>query len=342
MILGFFWVLLAAIMLGFYAFPSKYVKDYEVENLWGSFWLLAMFIVPVLASFILVNGLNETYVQVPTSVFVSIFFLSVLWGIGNLLWGISISRIGMALGFSLLIGVATLVGSMLPFFMGNIEQLKTPGGLVIVLGILIIMGGIILNGKAGLLREANESTTNDDDSSSRNMKTGIIMCIVGGICAAGFNLSYHVADSIGNIGVISQEQYGNEPWVARLAVMLPSFIGSGVVTVLYFAYQLNKKKSWNKFAAVSSTKNIVLIAIMAIVYVASLIIYGLGAYNLGALGTSVGFAVFQTGCIMVANLLGLFSGEWVNAGDKSKRFLYSGLLVMTIGIVVIAYGNFMS
>ncbi|WP_446051370.1 L-rhamnose/proton symporter RhaT [Zobellia laminariae] len=341
MILGFFWVLLAAIMLGFYAFPSKYIKRYEVANLWGSFWLFAMFIVPVLASFILVNGLGDTYAQVPSSVFVSVFFLSLLWGIGNLLWGISISKIGMALGFSLLIGVATLVGSMIPFFMGNIEQLQTPGGMVIVLGILIIMGGIILNGKAGLLRESNESITSDS-SSSKNMKTGIIMCIVGGICAAGFNLSYHVADNIGHIGAISQEQFGNAPWIARLAVMLPSFIGSGVVTVLYFVYQLSKSKSWNKFASIASTKNIVLIAIMAIIYVASLIIYGLGAYNLGPLGTSVGFAVFQTGCIMVANLLGVFSGEWTNAGGKSKRFLYSGLLAMTGGIIVIAYGNFIS
>ncbi|MBT2159697.1 L-rhamnose/proton symporter RhaT [Zobellia barbeyronii] len=341
MILGFFWVLLAAIMLGFYAFPSKYIKRYEVANLWGSFWLFAMFIVPVLASFILVNGLGDTYAQVPSSVFVSVFFLSLLWGIGNLLWGISISKIGMALGFSLLIGVATLVGSMIPFFMGNMEQLQTPGGMVIVLGILIIMGGIILNGKAGLLRESNESITSDS-SSSKNMKTGIIMCIVGGICAAGFNLSYHVADNIGHIGAISQEQFGNAPWIARLAVMLPSFIGSGVVTVLYFVYQLSKSKSWNKFASIASTKNIVLIAIMAIIYVASLIIYGLGAYNLGPLGTSVGFAVFQTGCIMVANLLGVFSGEWTNAGGKSKRFLYSGLLAMTGGIIVIAYGNFIS
>lgn len=339
MIIGFFWVLFAAVLLGFYAFPSKYIKDYGLENTWGSFWLFAMFIVPVLASLLLVNGLGDTYRQVPNSVFVSVFFLSVLWGIGNLLWGISISKIGMALGFSLLIGVGTLVGSMLPFFMGNLEQLGTKGGMVIVLGILTIMVGIILNGKAGLLREANESLENE--VSATNMKSGIIMCVVGGICAAGFNLSYHVADNIGHIGEISQNQYGNSAWIARLAVMLPSFIGSGVVTVFYFVYQLSKGKSWGKFASPSSPKNIVLIAIMAIVYVTSLIIYGLGAYNLGALGTSVGFAVFQTGCIMVANLLGLFSGEWSNAGRKSKSYLYSGLLTMTLGICVIAIGNYM-
>ena len=237
--IGIFWVLLAAIMLGFYAYPSKFIKNYEVENLWSGFWLLAMFVVPVISTFTLVDGLGATYEQIPNSIFLSIFGLSILWGIGNLLWGISISKIGMALGFSLLIGVSTLSGSILPFFMGGADKLATSGGRVILGGIFIIMLGIIANGKAGLLREQHENRTNEEASSNNNtMRNGIILCIIGGISAAGFNLAYHVADNIGHIGQISQEQFGNAPWVARLAVMLPSFIGSGIAIMVFFIYQL--------------------------------------------------------------------------------------------------------
>jgi hypothetical protein len=339
MLFGFFWVLLAAIMLGFYAFPSKQVKGFEVENLWGLFWLFAMFVVPTLSSILLVDGLFETYSKVSVNVFFAIFGLSFLWGIGNLLWGISISKIGMALGFSLLIGVATLVGSLLPFFMGASDKLLTSGGLVILLGIFIIMLGIIFNGKAGLLREAYENKSSDTMNSGA-MRTGIIMCIVGGISAAGFNLAYHVADNIGEIGRISQEEFHNAPWIARLAVMLPAFIGSGLITVFYFVFKITNNKTWKVYKSKGSGKNALLIAIMAVVYVVSLIIYGLGAYNLGSLGTSVGFAVFQTGCIMVANLLGIFSGEWKSAGSKSKKWLNLGLIAMTLGIVAVAYGNY--
>jgi len=202
------------------------------------------------------------------------------------------------------------------------------------------MLGIIANGKAGLLREQHENVDKEKTSTKNNtMRNGIILCVIGGICAAGFNLAYHVADNIGHIGQISQEQYGNAPWAARLAVMLPSFIGSGIAIMVYFIYQLAKNKSWSNFNQKDSPKNILLILIMAIVYCASLIIYGLGAYELGPLGTSVGFAIFQTGCIMVANLLGLFSGEWKNAGSKSKSWLCSGLVIMTIGIIIVAVGN---
>lgn len=338
--IGIVWVLLAAVMLGFYALPSKYIKNYTVDNTWGIFWALAMFVVPIISTLLLVDNIGDTYAQVPTMVFVSIFLLSLLWGAGNLLWGISISQIGMALGFSLLIGVSTLVGSILPFLMGSMDKLGTPGGLVILLGIFIIMIGIIANGKAGLLREKHEtSQLKTEKQNTSSMKTGIIMCVVGGICAAGFNLSYHVADNIGHIGAISQNQFGNQPWIARLAVMLPAFIGSGIATVIYFIVQLSKNKTWHKFADKSTFDNIMLLIIMAIVYCASLIIYGLGAYKLGALGTSVGFAIFQSGCIMVANIIGLFTGEWKNAGFLSRKWLIGGLSLMCIGIIVIAIGN---
>lgn len=337
---GILWVLTAATLLGFYAFPSKFAKGYKLENLWGLFWVFAMFIVPIASGFLLVEGLADTYAQVPSSVLISILALSLLWGIGNLLWGISISTIGMALGFSLLIGVGTLVGSVLPFLMGDLSSMATKGGMTILAGIFVIMLGIIANGKAGLLREKFENEQSDTDTgSAKNMKKGIILCVIGGICAAGFNLSYHVADHIGAIGSISQEQFNNPPWIARIAVMLPSFIGSGIATVIYFSVQLSKNNSWGHFKAKGSGKNLFLILAMALVYCASLIIYGLGAYQLGEWGTSVGFAIFQTGCIMVANLIGIFSGEWKSAGAQSKKWMYLGLGIMTLGIIVVAYGN---
>ena len=44
---------------------------------------------------------------------------------------------------------------------------------------------------------------------------------------------------------------------------------------------------------------------------------------------------------MVANFSGLATGEWKEAGKKSKQWLYGGLLVMVIGIVIVSLGNAM-
>ena len=203
----------------------------------------------ITATFLFVDGLHETYSQVSGGVFLAIIVLALLWGVGNLMWGIAISRIGMALGFSLLIGVTTFVGSVLPFLMGHFENMLTTGGLVIAAGIVVIMVGIAANGKAGLLRESHEQDLKTGTATiSKNMGVGILMCIVGGLCAAGFNLSYHVADNIGHIGSISQSQFHNPPWIARLAVMLPCFIGSGVATFAYFVIRISRQRSWMNYS----------------------------------------------------------------------------------------------
>ena len=60
------------------------------------------------------------------------------------------------------------------------------------------------------------------------------------------------------------------------------------------------------------------------------------------LGTSVGFAIFQSGSLLIGNGLGFFTGEWKGAGEASKRWLFAGLAVLILGIVIVSYGNAIS
>ena len=46
--------------------------------------------------------------------------------------------LGLSLGYALTMGTMALCGSMLPFFLGNAERASTPGGMVVILGILVI------------------------------------------------------------------------------------------------------------------------------------------------------------------------------------------------------------
>lgn len=80
---------------------------------------------------------------------------------------------------------------------------------------------------------------------------------------------------------------------------------------------------------------------MAVFHDAALVIYGLGAYKLGELGTSVGFAILETGVIMVANINGILTKEWSRASKKSIRVLVINLLILIIGVLIIAKANYM-
>jgi hypothetical protein len=66
---------------------------------------------------------------------------------------------------------------------------------------------------------------------------------------------------------------------------------------------------------------------------------GLCTWRLGDLGTSVGFANFESLPIVVANGPSGMPGEWKDAGHRSMRWMMIGLTVLIAGIVMIAVGN---
>ncbi len=344
MAIGIMYAFISAVLLGLYALPSKYAKNYAWENTWGGFFFFGMIVIPLITTFLLVNNLNGIYSNTPTWVFFAMFGLSFCWGIGNILWGFSISSIGMSLAFSLFLGVITSIDTILPLILvpeGQQSVIGTDIGNIMLTGIFVIVFGIALNGYAGILRDKSKKSDSQTGIDSKVMKKGILLCVLGAICAAGFNLSYHVGNNLGKIGHIAETEYGNEPWIARLAVLLPIFMGAALSTMTYFVYTITKRKTWRNYKGKGALLGLVLILAMAVFHDSALVIYGLAAYKLGELGTSVGFAILETGAIMVANVNGILTKEWKGASKKSVTFLVISLSILILGVMIIAKGNYM-
>ncbi|MHC4249882.1 MAG: L-rhamnose/proton symporter RhaT [Planctomycetota bacterium] len=148
----------------------------------------------------------------------------------------------------------------------------------------------------------------------------------------GIDVSLHGIDAM-------SKKLGNVPWAASLSTWTLIFIGGGISSVAYSIFLLSKKKSWGKFKVEGSGKNLFFAFLMAAGHFACIIFYGIGSGKLGALGTSVGFAIFQSGSILIGNGLGIFTGEWKGASSKSKTWLAIALAVLIGGIVVLSIGN---
>jgi L-rhamnose-H+ transport protein len=339
MIIGLAWILLASFFLGTFAYPEKHVKNYKWENTWGSFFFFAMWLVPLVFGFGALKGLIGTYQQVSHSILFGVIGLGFLWGCGFCLWGIGLSRIGLSLGYAITMGTMALVGSMLPFFLGSADKVYTPGGKLIILGILICIAGVAINGIAGIKRERRENAANASNIQNKSMLTNVIICVLAGLFSSGCNIAFHIGGNIGKINIISVEQYGNPVWLSGISVWILIFIGGGISSIGYSLYLLFKNKTWNGFLVEHSQRNLILTMTMAIGHFACLFFYGLGGWKLGVLGTSVGFAIFQSGSILLGNLLGFLTGEWKNAGAIEKKWVYGGLTVLIVGIVIVSVGN---
>jgi hypothetical protein len=67
--------------------------------------------------------------------------------------------------------------------------------------------------------------------------------------------------------------------------------------------------------------------------------YGIGAYYLGKLGTTVGFGVNLGMALIVASGIGFMTGEWKGASKRATHNLYGGIAILITAMVILAYGN---
>lgn len=334
MTLGILTAIAAGIMLGLYALPEKYTKDFEFENTWGLMFFINMLIVPAVAGFVLVDGFTGIIGSLSGDVLLKMSAAALAWGIGVMLWGKAINYIGLSLGFSIFIGTVILVGSLLPFLVDGLPP--TTAFITILAGLVIVLSGVIANGRAGMTRQKDEQEVLTTTQPQSAMSTGILIAVGGGLLATGF--SYANAAGRPAIHAASQAA-GNPEWVTAVVVMFVIYVAGALFVMPYFIYQLSNKKYWSKFRTPSFSKNLLLTVIMAVLNFAASVTFAYAAYQLGKAGNTVGYAIFNTVSVAVAIITGLITGEWTKASPKAKNFLYAGLAAMVLGVIVIALGN---
>lgn len=328
--IGILFAVFAGTMLGFYAMPEKFVKNYKFENTWGLCFLFMLWIVPFILAFTLISDFGQVLSDVGTPILLKMLIPSFLWGVGMLMWGKAINHIGLSLGFSIFIGTIVFIGSLLPFFIYGLPATNVL--LLILVGIAIILVGIIMNGRAGILREGK----NSDKSGGSSMALGITIAVVGGLLCTGFN----VANEFGKEAIAEAiTKNGNDSWLTSVASMFIVYVSGGLFVIPYFIVQISRKKMWGTFKVAGVGKNVSLTGLMAILNFTASILFAYSAFVLGKAGGTIGYAIFNTMSVVVAVVGGIVTKEWVSAQPKAKNALYIGLAAMIFGVIIIAYGN---
>ncbi len=325
----------AGLMLGLYALPEKFTKDFKFENTWGLFFILTMFVVPVISSMIMLDGFWDLLASVNTTTLLKMGGAAILWGIGVMMWGKAINHIGLSLGFSLFIGTIIMVGSLLPWISNGLPDSESQIT-YIALGLVIVLVGIFCNGMAGITKEKDQPNAEEDSDKPKNAITGILIAVVGGLLATGFNFALIMGGDELKQAVIDS---GNPVEYSGILQMFPIFISGGIVMAFYFGFELSRKKEWQNFKTPHFSKNLFLIAIMAIFHYVASAMYGTARSIMGDAADTTGYAIFNATSVGIAIVSGILAGEWKNTSSKAKNLLYISLLCMIVGIIIIAYGN---
>jgi len=338
---------LGAICGGSFGLPSKFVKkDTPWEVLWGPFFFFVTILIPCIVAPLVVEDLGGIYSRVETHLIVPVLLFGFLWGLGSMTLGMSFAFIGLSLAYALNYGAQIIFGSMMPLALFNADDILTPHGTTILAGVAVCVAGVIVSGRAGVLKERSlkqdaAGTPPPDETSSAikrpKMLIGVVIGVVSGILCACYAVAWGFASVEKGINALAAPPL-NPQWAAAWAATSMILWGGAVSACLYCVFQLTKNKTWGHLARPGTGRILVLAAAMAVLHDAAIFFFGLGSLKLGDLGVPVGYPVFMSFAIIVGNVHGFRTGEWKGASRQSIQWIVAGIALLIVGVCLLAQG----
>jgi len=336
---GILLLLAGAVCGGSFGLPSKFVKkDTHWETLWGPFFLFVSVLIPTLVFPMIAKGLFATVAEAGLAVVIWPVAFGFLWGLGSMTLGMSFSFIGLSLAYAINYGAQIVTGGFGGFVIHNVDQIAKPHGLAITTGIIICIAGVVVCGRAAILKSKSLGDQAESMPKGGKLIKGLIVAILSGILCACYGLAFGFGGEVMRISVESQ---GNAGWQAAFVVSALILWGGSISACGYCVFKLFKNKSWSTFKAPGIGKILLIALIMAALHDGAILFYGVGASYLGPLGAAVGYAVFMSFAIMVGNINGFLTGEWRGASRTSVSWIIAGIAVLMIGVSTLAYGNYL-
>jgi L-rhamnose-H+ transport protein len=334
------WILLsvfAGMCNGSFALPMKFTTKWKWENIWSAFALWGFVIFPVLLGVITIPNLFDIFQETGTSVLLFVFMFGFMWGVGSICFGLGIRYIGIGLAFSINIGMTIAIGSLLPLFLKTINtSFEAKSVMAVITGVIIIIIGVVINGYSAFLR-GKEVTEDKKDILTltplrKDALIGIVLCIVAGIMSPMLQIAFIYG---GEIVQIAKSMGGNET-MASNAIWIIALFGGFVSNLLYTVWLLTKNNSWRFYKIEEAKKYHLNAIIMGLLWVVTIACYGMAVSNMGELGLSVGWAIFNSVGIIWANFLGLLTKEWKNVPKKTIFVMIVGLIVLVLGTGIVS------
>src|SRR5712671_301747 len=152
LLLGFLVVLLAGLLQGTFILPMTLVRKWEWEHTWATFSLLGMIVFNWIITLVLVPNILAVYAASPGRDLAVLTLFGLGWGVGAVLFGLGMDRLGMALGYPIIMGLIASLGALIPLLVFFPQTLLTLKGLVLLAGTALVIFGIVLCSVGGSRR----------------------------------------------------------------------------------------------------------------------------------------------------------------------------------------------
>lgn len=325
---GIILLLLAGFAQGSFGMGMKNQKPLSWESFWFIYSLFAMLFIPVIWGY---AGSAEFFNAIFSSdagVIGKAMLLGFLWGIGGILFGVSVNYVGVSITNGVVMGLAGGLGAIIPLF--GIEGVtSTPSFSYVIIGVLIMLVGVALSAYSGILRNKEQSKGADAASSEQSkgvLVKGLIIVVTSGVLSSLLNIGFSEAQPI----VAKAQQLG----ISEASVAIPSqavvVFGGLLMNLLYAGYLLTKNKTWGEFGKLGQAGNgkaAMWAVITGLLWFLPLGLMGIVATSIGEFGNAITWPVMLALSVIFGNIWGFLSGEW--KGSKVS------FIVMCVSAVIL-------
>jgi L-rhamnose-proton symport protein (RhaT) len=332
--LGFSLVVVGGVMQGTYFLGLKYVEPWKWENIWGFYAALALIVLPAGLALATVPHLSEMLGRAPASAVTMVFLYGMGWGIGAVLAGLGVAKMGMAMGVSVLLGVTAAIGTFVPLVVSTPQLVFTGKGWLVILSVFVLLLGVGLAAVAGKKRDA--SLADGPATIERgNFSLGLAMCIFSGIFSAMLNMAFAFSQPVVKAGI----ETGASDFGAINAVWMVALAGGFIANAVYTGYLLTRNKTWANFTLPGTGKGWAIGLGMAVLWTGGVVLYGRGAAFMGQTGAVIGWPLFMAVMIFVSTIWGFLSGEWEGASRQAKQYMVAGMAVLLFASALVGIAN---
>jgi len=338
MFFPFLLIIFASIFQGSFGLGMKYMAPLKWESWWLVHVTIAMIILPMAWAFLVVPDLGtvlSTSFSDPAlqSVVYLAMLFGFLWGIGGILFGVSVPYIGLSLTMGIVMGLAGSVGALIPLLRMD-NALSTPQFPYVIAGLAITLVGVGITAKAGIDKDKLGAQESGEKS---NITKGIFIAVACGLLSALLNVGFVEAAPIAQLA----EKFGALDRNASLAAWVVVLIGAFIMNAGYAVFLLFKNNSWSNFKVQGSSKAYLWAVLASIFWFGALGVYGQGAALIGPIGGVIGWPMLLGLSLIVSNFWAYRAGEWKGA-KKPFNLLLMGLVVLILASLILGYSNSVS
>jgi L-rhamnose-H+ transport protein len=353
--------------LGGFAAGSFYIPYKKVSGwAWEVYWLVGGFfswiIVPWVVGFLACPGLLGVLKSASPKTLLWTYLFGVMWGIGGLTFGLSMRYLGMSLGYALALGFCAVFGTLVPpVFEGKIGgMIATTSGRIVILGILVCLVGIAMNGLAGMRKERELSDAAKKASVAEfSFVKGVWVAVFAGIMSSCMAFAFAAGKPIAEAAVAN----GARPIFQNFPVMIVALFGGFTTNFVWCAALSVRNRTGRDYLRVKPVEpdktgapgaasaapakapsllvNYVFSALAGTTWYFQFFFYGMGTTQMGKYDFS-SWTIHMAFIITFSSLWGIYFHEWKGTGAPTRRLVVAGIVVLILSTVVVGAGNYVA